>query len=112
MKIQLNLTTTQVPGNLVIAARSAAHSFDASRMNMSHVISSFSFGKKITPRAMSDIKRILPYIGVSHDKLNGKAYLTDPDDHANVTVSLLNWFLIMIMSLIAWSGWSKWVTFL
>lgn len=78
---------TQVPGNLVISARSGAHSFDSSLMNMSHVISDFSFGKKITPRVMSDIKRILPYIGASHAKLNGKSYLTDPDDHANVTVS-------------------------
>ncbi|XP_071725815.1 protein disulfide isomerase-like 5-4 isoform X1 [Rutidosis leptorrhynchoides] len=76
----------KVPGNLVISAHSGAHSFDSSLMNMSHVISSFSFGKKITPRVMSDIKRILPYIGVSHDKLTGKSYLTDPDDRANVTV--------------------------
>lgn len=93
MKILTTLSTTQVPGNLVISARSGAHSFDASRMNMSHVITAFSFGKKITPKVMSDIKRILPYIGVSHDKLNGKAYLTDPDDHANVTVCLLTFFL-------------------
>lgn len=76
----------KVPGNLVISARSGSHSFDASLMNMSHVISAFSFGKKINPRVMSDIKRILPYIGVSHDKLNGQAYLTDPEDRANVTV--------------------------
>ncbi|XP_076918511.1 protein disulfide isomerase-like 5-4 [Bidens hawaiensis] len=76
----------KVPGNLVISAHSGAHSFDSTLMNMSHVITDFSFGKKITPRVMSDIKRILPYIGASHAKLNGKSYLTDPDDHANVTV--------------------------
>lgn len=76
----------KVPGNLVISARSGAHSFDASQMNMSHVISTFSFGKKISSRVMSDIKRILPHIGVSHDKLNGQAYLTDPEDRANVTI--------------------------
>ncbi|KAL0306406.1 UNVERIFIED_CONTAM: protein disulfide isomerase-like 5-4 [Sesamum radiatum] len=40
----------KVPGNLIISARSASHSFDATQMNMSHVISHFSFGKKITPR--------------------------------------------------------------
>ncbi|KAJ9562614.1 hypothetical protein OSB04_007774 [Centaurea solstitialis] len=76
----------KVPGNLVISARSGAHSFDASQMNMSHVISSFSFGKRISGRVMSDMKRILPYIGVSHDKLNGQSYLTDPEDRANVTI--------------------------
>lgn len=76
----------QVPGNLVISARSGFHSFDGSIMNMSHVISDFSFGRKINARVMSDLKRILPYIGVSHAKLNGQAYLTDPEDHANVTV--------------------------
>ncbi|KAL4554049.1 hypothetical protein LXL04_037494 [Taraxacum kok-saghyz] len=76
----------KVPGNLVISARSGSHSFDASLMNMSHVITAFSFGKRINPKVMSDMKRILPYIGVSHDKLNGQAYLTDPEDRANVTV--------------------------
>ncbi|CAI9295218.1 unnamed protein product [Lactuca saligna] len=76
----------KVPGNLVISARSGFHSFDGSIMNMSHVISDFSFGRKINARVMSDLKRILPYIGVSHAKLNGQAYLTDPEDHANVTV--------------------------
>lgn len=84
------LCTVQVPGNLVISARSAAHSFDASQMNMSHVISSFSFGKTITPKVMSDIKRLLPHLGRSHDRLNGNSYVTNPRDSTeNVTVSFL-----------------------
>lgn len=77
----------QVPGNLVISARSGVHSFDASQMNMSHVVSHLSFGKKITEGMMNDIKRLLPYAGGSHDKLNGQAYITHHGDNANVTVS-------------------------
>ncbi|KAL6999353.1 Protein disulfide-isomerase 5-4 [Sarracenia purpurea var. burkii] len=77
----------KVPGNLVISARSGAHSFDASMMNMSHTISHFSFGPKPSPAMMSNIKRILPYLGGSHDKLNGKEYITHRgDSNANVTV--------------------------
>ncbi|PIN15131.1 COPII vesicle protein [Handroanthus impetiginosus] len=77
----------KVPGNLVISARSASHSFDASQMNMSHVISHFSFGKKITPRVMSDMKRLLPHLGGSHDRLNGLSYISNPSDsNANVTI--------------------------
>ncbi|CAK9175530.1 unnamed protein product [Ilex paraguariensis] len=77
----------KVPGNLIISAHSGVHSFDASQMNMSHIISHLSFGKKISPRVMSDIKRVLPYLGRSHDKLNGQAYITDPGDStANVTI--------------------------
>ncbi|KAL3851238.1 hypothetical protein ACJIZ3_013120 [Penstemon smallii] len=77
----------KVPGNLIISAISAAHSFDASQMNMSHVISHFSFGKKISPRVMSDMKRLLPHLGGSHDRLNGLSYISNPSDsNANVTI--------------------------
>lgn len=77
----------KVPGNLIVSARSASHSFDSSQMNMSHVISHFSFGKKITPRVMSDLKRLLPHLGGSHDRLNGLSYISNPSDsNANVTV--------------------------
>lgn len=77
----------KVPGNLVISARSAAHSFDASQMNMSHVISRFSFGKMLTPRVASDMKRLIPYIGQSYDKLSGKAYITIAEKPSeNVTI--------------------------
>lgn len=78
----------QVPGNLIVSARSGSHSFDPSQMNMSHVISHLSFGRKIAPRVMSDMKRVLPYIGGSHDRLNGRSYFSNPgDSNANVTVS-------------------------
>ncbi|XVF77592.1 hypothetical protein PTKIN_Ptkin14bG0057800 [Pterospermum kingtungense] len=43
----------KVPGNLVISAGSGAHAFDASQMNMSHVINHLSFGKTISPRVLS-----------------------------------------------------------
>lgn len=75
----------KVPGNLVISARSGAHSFDASQMNMSHVITNLSFGKKITPKVMSDINRVLPYIGQSHNKLHNQAYITHGGD-SNITI--------------------------
>ncbi|KAL7131008.1 hypothetical protein ABFS83_13G170400 [Erythranthe nasuta] len=77
----------KVPGNLIVSARSASHSFDGSQMNMSHVISHFSFGKMITPRVMSDMKRLLPHLGLSHDRLNGLSYISNPtDSDANVTI--------------------------
>ncbi|XP_076945031.1 protein disulfide-isomerase 5-3-like [Bidens hawaiensis] len=77
----------KVPGNLVITASSRSHSFDASRMNMSHVISTFSFGSAITPMMMSDMKRLGPYLGVGHNRLNGQSYMTYPrGDPANVTI--------------------------
>ena len=78
----------QVPGNLVISARSPSHSFDFSQMNMSHVISHFSFGKKINPRERSDVKRLLPYLFRSYDRLSGLSYISNPSDsNENVTVS-------------------------
>jgi len=77
----------QVPGNLIISARSDAHSFDASQMNMSHVINHLSFGRKVSPRVMSDVKRLIPYVGSSHDRLNGLSFINTRDLGANVTVS-------------------------
>ncbi|KAL1537906.1 Protein disulfide-isomerase 5-4 [Salvia divinorum] len=77
----------KVPGNLIISAHSVSHSFDASQMNMSHVISHFSFGKSITPWVLSDMKRLLPHLGRSHDRLNGLSYISNPSDsNANVTI--------------------------
>lgn len=77
----------QVPGSIIVSAHSESHSFDASQINMSHVISSFNFGKKVTPKTMSDLKRLRQYIE-SHDKLAGKSYI-NVEDRANVTVSSL-----------------------
>ncbi|XP_071730210.1 protein disulfide isomerase-like 5-4 [Rutidosis leptorrhynchoides] len=76
----------KVPGNLIISATSRSHSFDASLLNMSHVISFFSFGSSVTPMMMSDIKRLGPYLGAGHNRLNGQAYMTRLEDRANVTI--------------------------
>jgi hypothetical protein len=73
----------------VISARSGAHSFDSAQMNLSHVISHFSFGMKVLPRVMSDVKRLIPHIGRSHDKLIGRSFINHRDVGANVTVSCL-----------------------
>lgn len=78
----------QVPGNLIISAHSGTHSFDASQMNMSHVISHFSFGKMISPRVISDVKRLVPYLGGSYDRLNGRTFINHREIGANVTVSV------------------------
>lgn len=78
----------QVPGNLVISAHSGSHSFDASLINVSHAISHFSFGKKLSTRMLSEVHRLTPYLGESVDRLNGRVYFTKHDDaSANVTVS-------------------------
>ncbi|KAI3755853.1 hypothetical protein L1987_55662 [Smallanthus sonchifolius] len=76
----------KVPGNLIISAASGSHSFDASQMNMSHVVSSLSFGSTITPMMMSDMKRLGPYLGAGHNRLNGQAYMTNLEDRGNVTI--------------------------
>ena len=76
----------QVPGNLIISARSDAHSFDASQMNMSHVVHHLSFGKKLSPKLMSDVQRLIPYVGNSHDRLDGLSFINSHDFGANVTV--------------------------
>ncbi|KDP39071.1 hypothetical protein JCGZ_00828 [Jatropha curcas] len=76
----------KVPGNLIVSARSGAHSFDPSQMNMSHVITHLSFGMKVSPRALSDAKRLVPFIGRSHDKLNGRSFINHRGVDANVTI--------------------------
>ncbi|KAK7342534.1 hypothetical protein VNO80_25489 [Phaseolus coccineus] len=85
-RIEGYVRVKKVPGNLIISARSDAHSFDASQMNMSHVINNLSFGKKVTPRAMSDVKLLIPYIGSSHDRLSGRSFSNTRDFGANVTI--------------------------
>ncbi|KAJ4848492.1 Protein disulfide-isomerase 5-3 [Turnera subulata] len=85
-RIEGYVRVKKVPGNLIVSARSGAHSFDSAQMNMSHVISHLSFGMKISPRAMSDVKRLLPYLGRSHDKLNGRSFINHHGIGANVTI--------------------------
>ncbi|KAK2350962.1 protein disulfide-isomerase 5-4 [Trifolium repens] len=86
-RIEGYVRVKKVPGNLIVSARSDAHSFDASQMNMSHAVHHLSFGRKLTPRAMSDLKRLIPYIGNSHDRLNGLSFINAHDLGANITVS-------------------------
>ncbi|KAE8637502.1 hypothetical protein CSA_004758 [Cucumis sativus] len=85
-RIEGYVRVKKVPGSLVIAARSESHSFDASQMNMSHIISHLSFGRKISPKAFSDAKQLIPYIGISHDRLNGRSFINQRDLGANVTI--------------------------
>ncbi|WVY99396.1 hypothetical protein V8G54_025466 [Vigna mungo] len=85
-RIEGYVRVKKVPGNLIISARSDAHSFDASQMNMSHVINHLSFGRKVSPRVMSDVKRLIPYVGSSHDRLNGLSFINTRDLGANVTM--------------------------
>ncbi|KAK7272439.1 hypothetical protein RJT34_29034 [Clitoria ternatea] len=85
-RIEGYVRVKKVPGNLIISARSDSHSFDATQMNMSHVIHHLSFGRKLSPRIMNDVKRIIPYVGSNHDKLNGQSFINTRDLGANVTM--------------------------
>ncbi|XP_012473133.1 LOW QUALITY PROTEIN: protein disulfide-isomerase 5-3 [Gossypium raimondii] len=85
-RIEGYVRVKKVPGNLIISSRSGAHSFDSSHMNMSHVIGHLSFGKIISPQVLSDVKRLIPYLGRSHDKLNGRSFINHRDLDANVTI--------------------------
>ncbi|KAH7544328.1 hypothetical protein ACOSP7_030489 [Xanthoceras sorbifolium] len=85
-RIEGYVRVKKVPGNLIISARSGAHSFDTTQMNMSHVISHLSFGRKISPKVLSDVQRSIPYIGGSHDRLNGRSFINHHELGANVTI--------------------------
>ncbi|MBA0553213.1 hypothetical protein Golob_012414 [Gossypium lobatum] len=85
-RIEGYVRVKKVPGNLIISSRSGAHSFDSSHMNMSHVIGHLSFGKIISPQVLSDVKRLIPYLGRSHDKLNGRSFINHRNLDANVTI--------------------------
>lgn len=77
----------QVPGNLIISARSAPRSFDSSKMNMSHVVSHFSVGYPMNENSLNRLKRRLPYIRASPGRLDGKSFITPHNIKENVTVS-------------------------
>ncbi|KAJ0264577.1 Protein disulfide-isomerase 5-3 [Hirschfeldia incana] len=85
-RIEGYVRVKKVPGNLVVSAHSGAHSFDSSKMNMSHVVTHLSFGRMISPRLLTDMKRLLPYLGLSHDKLDEKAFINQHEFGANVTI--------------------------
>ncbi|KAJ0590837.1 putative RNA recognition motif domain, nucleotide-binding alpha-beta plait domain superfamily [Helianthus annuus] len=46
-RIEGFIRVKKVPDDIIVSARSESHSFDALRINMSHVINNFNFGKKI-----------------------------------------------------------------
>lgn len=73
----------KVPGNLIVSAHSGSHSFDATAMNMSHVISYFSFGKRLSWQMLKEVNRLTPYLSASTERLTGKPYITE---HENVTI--------------------------
>lgn len=72
----------KVPGNLIISARSGAHSFDASTMNMTHHVSDFSFGRKLPWRMTKEVTRLTPELVSSGDHLPVKVYVSE---HENIT---------------------------
>ncbi|KAG2263102.1 hypothetical protein Bca52824_070181 [Brassica carinata] len=82
----VELKDTYVPGNLMVSARSGSHSFDSTQMNMSHVVNHLSFGRKILPQTFADLKRLSPYLGHSHDRLNGRTFINQRDLGPNVTI--------------------------
>ncbi|KAF5196836.1 disulfide isomerase-like 5-4, partial [Thalictrum thalictroides] len=86
-RIEGFLRVKKVPGNLVVSARSGAHSFDPSQINMSHVITHLSFGKRVSSKMLSEVNRLSPYLGASIDRLKGREYITQHEDvNANVTI--------------------------
>ncbi|PIA31954.1 hypothetical protein AQUCO_04700075v1 [Aquilegia coerulea] len=86
-RIEGFLRVKKVPGNLVISARSGAHSFDPSQINMSHIVTHLSFGKRVSSKMLSEVNRLSPYLGASIDRMKGREYITQHDDvNANVTI--------------------------
>ncbi|XP_010930697.1 protein disulfide isomerase-like 5-4 isoform X1 [Elaeis guineensis] len=85
----------KVPGNLVISAHSGAHSFDPSQINVSHVISQFSFGKQLSPQMLSEVKRLSPFVGGSHDRLTGRSYITNHADDVNANATIEHYLQIV-----------------
>ena len=70
----------------MISAHSGAHSFDASSMNMTHYVSSFTFGRKGSWRTVKDIKNLLPELDSDNDRLTGEVFTSE---HENITVEFL-----------------------
>ncbi|KAF3649451.1 hypothetical protein FXO38_17653 [Capsicum annuum] len=66
----------KVLGNLVISVRSAAYSFDASQMNISHVISSFSFCPTLYTASVTRINshETTHFFDVHKNSMSGKEH--------------------------------------
>lgn len=77
----------RVPGSVVISARSGSHSFDPSQINVSHHVTQFSFGKRLSPRMLHEFIRLAPFLRGYHDRLAGQSYIVKRDEiNANVTI--------------------------
>nr|ACN34146.1 unknown [Zea mays] len=77
----------RVPGSVVISARSGSHSFDPSQINVSHYVTQFSFGKRLSPRMLHEFIRLTPYLRGYHDRLAGQSYTVKHGEvNANVTI--------------------------
>ncbi|CAN8326078.1 unnamed protein product [Cochlearia groenlandica] len=85
-RIEGYMRVKKVPGNLMVSASSGSHSFDTSQMNMSHVVNHLSFGRKILPQTFADLNRLSPYLGRSHDRLDGRSFINQRDLGPNVTI--------------------------
>lgn len=69
----------RVPGTLHFAARSEAHTFDHSLMNMSHIIHSLYYGSKPSARKYSLLERLHP-AGLHSDwsdKLHDQTFVSE-----------------------------------
>ncbi|PHT82124.1 hypothetical protein T459_15139 [Capsicum annuum] len=75
-RIEGFLRVKKVPSNLVISVRSAAHSFDASQMNISHVISSFLFGSTLDTSSLTRINsyETTHFFDVHKNSMSGKEH--------------------------------------
>eukprot|EP00250_Pteridium_aquilinum_P028212 c36775_g1_i1 orf=195-1649(+) len=72
----------KVPGNLMISARSGSHSFDVSTMNMTHYVSDFSFGRKLSWKMLKEVTRLTPQLVSPGDHLPVRVYVSE---HENIT---------------------------
>ncbi|KAJ7570765.1 hypothetical protein O6H91_01G134200 [Diphasiastrum complanatum] len=72
----------KVPGTLLIGARSSSHSFDASVMNMTHSITLFTFGRKLSSKMMKEFRRLSPYLDSTQEHLREHVYTSE---HENIT---------------------------
>ncbi|MEW5316314.1 MAG: hypothetical protein WDW38_007693 [Sanguina aurantia] len=69
----------KVPGTLHFTARSDGHSFDHSNMNVTHLIHSFYFGTRPSPRKYQQLQRLHP-AGLTADwadKLHDKYFVSE-----------------------------------
>ena len=74
------VAVNRVPGNLFFTAHSKSHSFNVSKMNISHHIQSFSFGKMLNKKE----QRVLPE-EVSSGVIMTTPHLTSPHTSSSST---------------------------